>query len=63
MRLVDTDGGVVVTRPLLPFTPVEFARAKAVLDLQRRLAVPRATTAGGGEPGALGASPGDGRGR
>ncbi|WP_020646295.1 hypothetical protein [Amycolatopsis balhimycina] len=46
LRLVDVDGGVVVvTRPPLPFTPVEFARAKAVLDLQRRLAGPRATTA------------------
>jgi hypothetical protein len=38
LRLVDIDGGlVVVTRSLLPFTPAEFARAKAVLDLQRRL--------------------------
>jgi hypothetical protein len=38
MRLVDIDGGlVVVTRSLLPFTPAEFARAKAVLGLQRRL--------------------------
>ncbi|MEV4052817.1 hypothetical protein AB0J55_16670 [Amycolatopsis sp. NPDC049688] len=54
---LDTDGGaVVVSRPLLPFTPVEFARAKAVLDLQRRLAGPRTTTAGasatGGAPAA-----------
>lgn len=49
LRLVDAGGGVlVVTRPLLPFTPVEFARAKAVLDLHRRLAGPRATTAAGG---------------
>ncbi|UMP00097.1 ACT domain-containing protein [Amycolatopsis sp. EV170708-02-1] len=39
MRLVDPDGGLmVITRSLLPFTPVEFARVKAVLDLQRRLA-------------------------
>ncbi|UMP07013.1 ACT domain-containing protein [Amycolatopsis sp. EV170708-02-1] len=38
MRLVDPEGGlVVVTRPSLPFTPVEFARAKAVLDLERSL--------------------------
>lgn len=38
MRLVDIDGGlVVVTRSLLPFAPAEFARAKAVVDLQRRL--------------------------
>ncbi|WP_284742353.1 hypothetical protein [Amycolatopsis sp. RTGN1] len=38
MRLVDIDRGlVVVTRSLLPFAPAEFARAKAVLDLQRRL--------------------------
>ncbi len=28
----------MITRPLLPFTPVEVARAKAVLDLQRHLA-------------------------
>ncbi|MGW4056939.1 hypothetical protein ACWEGE_01600 [Amycolatopsis sp. NPDC004747] len=47
LRLADPDGGVVVvTRPLLPFTPVEFARAKAALDLQRRLAGSRATAAG-----------------
>ncbi|MGW4528273.1 hypothetical protein [Amycolatopsis sp. NPDC004378] len=38
MRLADADGAVVVTRSLLPFTPAEFARARAVLDLQRRLA-------------------------
>jgi hypothetical protein len=38
MRLADIGGGsVVVTRSLLPFTPAEFARAKAVLGLQRRL--------------------------
>jgi hypothetical protein len=46
LRLVDTDGSLLVlTRPLLPFTPVEFARAKAVLDLRRRLAGPPASTA------------------
>ena len=39
MRLAETGGGqVVVTRPLLPFTPAEFARAKAALDLCHRLA-------------------------
>ncbi len=38
MRLADPDGDVVVTRPLLPFTPPELARARAVLDLHRRLA-------------------------
>ncbi|MFE6612892.1 hypothetical protein [Amycolatopsis sp. NPDC057786] len=39
MRLIDPAGGpMLVTRPLLPFTPVEFARAKAVLALERRLA-------------------------
>jgi len=38
MRLVDAEGRqVVVTRPLLPFTPAEFARARAALDLHRRL--------------------------
>jgi hypothetical protein len=38
MRLADTGGGlVVVARSLLPFTPAEFARAKAVLGLQCRL--------------------------
>jgi len=38
IRLVAPEGGLVeITRPLLPFTPVEFARAEAVLDLQRRL--------------------------
>ncbi len=45
MRLADIDGSLVVTRPLLPFTPVEFARAKAVLALRRRLAGPPAPTA------------------
>lgn len=38
LRLAGPDGGLVVTRALLPFTPAEFARAKAVLDLHRRLA-------------------------
>ncbi len=37
LRLAGTEGGLVVTRALLPFTPAEFARAKAVLDLHRRL--------------------------
>ncbi|MFI7120396.1 hypothetical protein [Amycolatopsis sp. NPDC049868] len=47
MRLVAPEGGqVVITRPLLPFTPVEFARAKAVLDLQRRLVDGVAETSG-----------------
>lgn len=38
LRLAGPDGALVVTRALLPFTPAEFARAKAVLDLHRRLA-------------------------
>ena len=38
LRLAGPGGGLVVTRALLPFTPAEFARAKAVLDLHRRLA-------------------------
>ncbi|MEU4253721.1 hypothetical protein AB0F15_40650 [Amycolatopsis sp. NPDC026612] len=46
LRLADIDGSLVVTRPLLPFTPVEFARAKAVLDLRRHLAGPPTPTAG-----------------
>ncbi|WP_318307141.1 hypothetical protein [Amycolatopsis solani] len=51
MRLADADGGLVVTRSLLPFTPAEFARAKAVLDLQRRLAgTPETVSPGGGDP-------------
>ncbi|MGK3203185.1 hypothetical protein [Amycolatopsis sp. MEPSY49] len=38
MRLVDIDGALVgVTRPLLPFTPAEFARAKAVFELAQQL--------------------------
>ncbi|WP_329047778.1 hypothetical protein OG738_36380 [Amycolatopsis sp. NBC_01488] len=38
MRLVTGDGGlVVVTRRLLPFTPAEFARAKAVFELAQQL--------------------------
>ncbi|WP_439381314.1 ACT domain-containing protein [Amycolatopsis lexingtonensis] len=47
MRLADSAGGVVVTRPLLPFTPPELARARAVLDLHRRLA---GTVAAGTDP-------------
>lgn len=44
MRLVDIDGDLLVTRPLLPFTPAEFARAKAVLALLRRLTSPPTAT-------------------
>ncbi|MFC3452694.1 GNAT family N-acetyltransferase [Amycolatopsis speibonae] len=45
MRLVAPDGGLMmVTRPPLPFTLVEFARAKAVLDLKRCLAGAPITT-------------------
>jgi hypothetical protein len=44
MRLADTDGDLVVTRPLLPFAPAEFARAKAVLNLLRRLTSPPTAT-------------------
>ncbi|MGK3204262.1 ACT domain-containing protein [Amycolatopsis sp. MEPSY49] len=52
MRLVDSDSGVVVTRPLLPFTSAEFARAEAALDLQRRLAGTAVTIADSApEPG------------
>ncbi|WP_206792025.1 hypothetical protein [Amycolatopsis sp. MtRt-6] len=51
MWLPDIEGGVVVvTRSLLPFTPAEFARAKAVLGLQRRLAAQPATGTGS-QPG------------
>ncbi len=45
MRLVDVDGDLVVSRPLLPFTPAEFARAEAVLALLRRLTSPPAAKA------------------
>jgi hypothetical protein len=39
MRLAIPGGEwMVITRARLPFTPVEFARAKAVLDLKERLA-------------------------
>ncbi|MEU3949229.1 GNAT family N-acetyltransferase [Streptomyces sp. NPDC029526] len=38
MRLRASDGGtVVVERPHLPFTPTEFARARALVDLDARL--------------------------
>ncbi|MBD0716068.1 GNAT family N-acetyltransferase [Streptomyces sp. CBMA370] len=38
MRLRDPHGGtLVVERPYLPFTPTEFARARALVDLDARL--------------------------
>ncbi|MFB7917301.1 GNAT family N-acetyltransferase [Streptomyces sp. NPDC056061] len=44
MRLRDPSGGVItVERPYLPFSPVEFARARALVELDARLGprVPR----------------------
>ncbi|MFF5899819.1 GNAT family N-acetyltransferase [Streptomyces argenteolus] len=44
MRLRDPSGGVItVERPYLPFTPTEFARARALVELDNRLGprVPR----------------------
>ncbi|MFJ8753080.1 GNAT family N-acetyltransferase [Streptomyces sp. NPDC102441] len=44
MRLCDPSGGVItVERPYLPFTPTEFARARALVELDARLGprVPR----------------------
>ncbi|MFJ7084167.1 GNAT family N-acetyltransferase [Streptomyces griseus] len=44
MRLRDPSGGVIVVeRPYLPFTPTEFARARALVELDARLGprVPR----------------------
>ncbi|MET9802881.1 GNAT family N-acetyltransferase [Streptomyces sp. NPDC006368] len=44
MRLRDPNGGVItVERPYLPFTPTEFARARALVELDARLGprVPR----------------------
>ncbi|MET9696665.1 GNAT family N-acetyltransferase [Streptomyces sp. NPDC006529] len=44
MRLRDPSGGVItVDRPYLPFTPTEFARARALVELDARLGprVPR----------------------
>ncbi|MCT6781192.1 GNAT family N-acetyltransferase [Streptomyces sp. CS7] len=44
MRLRDPSGGVIsVERPYLPFTPTEFARARALVELDARLGprVPR----------------------
>ncbi|MFB9393505.1 GNAT family N-acetyltransferase [Streptomyces coeruleoprunus] len=44
MRLRDPHGGVIVVeRPYLPFTPTEFARARALVELDARLGprVPR----------------------
>lgn len=39
LRLTDPAGGVLVLeRPSFPFTPAEFARARALLELDRRLA-------------------------
>ncbi|MFF9350369.1 GNAT family N-acetyltransferase [Streptomyces sp. NPDC014734] len=46
MRLRDPSGGVItVERPHLPFTPTEFARARALVELDARLGprVPRGT--------------------
>jgi GNAT superfamily N-acetyltransferase len=38
MRLRDPDGGtLIVERPYLPFTPTEFARARALVELDARL--------------------------
>ncbi|MEU6932686.1 GNAT family N-acetyltransferase [Streptomyces sp. NPDC046385] len=45
MRLRDPNGGtLVIERPYLPFTPTEFARARALVELDARLGprVPRA---------------------
>ncbi|MBC9714870.1 GNAT family N-acetyltransferase [Streptomyces sp. TRM66268-LWL] len=45
MRLQDGEGGeIVVERPYLPFTPTEFARARALVELDARLGprIPRA---------------------
>nr|WP_245769374.1 GNAT family N-acetyltransferase [Streptomyces indicus] len=45
MRLRDGEGGeIVVERPYLPFTPTEFARARALVELDARLGprIPRA---------------------
>jgi GNAT superfamily N-acetyltransferase len=40
MRLRDPSGGTItVSRPYLPFTPTEFARARALLELDTRLGV------------------------
>ncbi|MEU8542326.1 GNAT family N-acetyltransferase [Streptomyces sp. NPDC048717] len=38
MRLRDPDGGtLIIERPYLPFTPTEFARARALVELDARL--------------------------
>ncbi|MFI6938931.1 GNAT family N-acetyltransferase [Streptomyces sp. NPDC050418] len=45
LRLRDGEGGeIVVERPYLPFTPTEFARARALVELDARLGprIPRA---------------------
>ncbi|GAA2445586.1 GNAT family N-acetyltransferase [Streptomyces macrosporus] len=50
MRLRDPHGGaLVVERPHLPFTPTEFARARALVELDARLdAQPTTVSSGGG---------------
>ncbi|MFF4159780.1 GNAT family N-acetyltransferase [Streptomyces sp. NPDC001678] len=46
MRLRDPSGGTItIDRPYLPFTPTEFARARALVELDARLG-PRATRPG-----------------
>ncbi|NGO74649.1 GNAT family N-acetyltransferase [Streptomyces sp. YC504] len=45
LRLQDGEGGeIVIERPYLPFTPTEFARARALVELDARLGprIPRA---------------------
>lgn len=43
MRLRDPNGGtLIVERPYLPFTPTEFARARALVELDARLEIGRA---------------------
>ncbi|TYR47053.1 GNAT family N-acetyltransferase [Streptomyces parvus] len=52
MRLRDPSGGVIsVERPYLPFTPTEFARARALVELDARLGprVPRSEEPEGNE--------------
>ncbi|GAA3623643.1 GNAT family N-acetyltransferase [Streptomyces chitinivorans] len=60
IRMRDPRGGtIVVERPHLPFTPTEFARARALVELDARLdAQPDSRSAG--PAGALGAGPGAG---
>ena len=75
MRLRDPSGGVItVERPYLPFTPTEFARARALVELDARLGprVPRSQdvltlpegneiTVRRADPGDLDAARGDAR--